>query len=199
MKISRYLVITALLVAIAAVPMTHAQEHPTSNKPSVKAEKPTMDKVALDADSIVGVASEAGNLGTFVTAVKAAGLTGKLQEEGPFTIFAPTDEAFAKLPEGALEDLLKPANRSKLAGILACHVVPGKLLAKDVKTMKATNVSGQDLDIEVHDGAVTVDGAKVVEADLVADNGVIHVIDRVIMPKDDAKSTSDKPKDHPAH
>ena len=123
----------------------------------------------------------------------------KLASEGPFTVFAPTDEAFAKLPDGALDDLLKPANKSKLAGILANHVVPGKLMAADVKTMKATNVSGQDLAIEVHDGAVMVDGARVVQADLAADNGVIHTIDTVIMPKSDTGPKSDKPKDHPAH
>jgi uncharacterized surface protein with fasciclin (FAS1) repeats len=205
MKTVRILAVVAMLAMTVALPLAQAQEHPTKTDHSKKtqmpgkAEMPQMKDVAGKAKGLIGAAAKAGNLSTFLAAVKAAGLRDKLASEGPFTVFAPTDEAFAKLPDGALDDLLKPANKSKLAGILANHVVPGKLMAADVKTMKATNVSGQDLAIEVHDGAVMVDGARVVQADLAADNGVIHTIDTVIMPKGDTGPQSDKPKDHPAH
>lgn len=134
-------------------------------------------------DDIVAVASKAGSFTTLVAAIKAAGLVETLQGTGPFTVFAPTDEAFAKLPKGTLEDLLKPENKAKLAGILTYHVVPGKVMAADVKTMMAKTVNGQELDIKVKDGAVTVNNAKVSKTDVPASNGVIHVIDTVLMPK----------------
>jgi len=134
-------------------------------------------------DDIVAVASKAGSFTTLVAAIKAAGLVETLQGTGPFTVFAPTDEAFAKLPKGTLEDLLKPENKAKLAGILTYHVVPGKVMAADVKTMMAKTVNGQELDIKVNDGAVTVNKAKVSKTDVPASNGVIHVIDSVLMPK----------------
>jgi len=132
---------------------------------------------------IVAVASGAGNFTTLVTAIKAAGLVETLQGPGPFTVFAPTDAAFAKLPKGTLEDLLKPENKAKLAGILTYHVVPGKVMAADVKTMMAKTVNGQELDIKVKDGAVTVNNAKCTKTDIDASNGVIHVVDTVLMPK----------------
>lgn len=132
---------------------------------------------------IVAVASGAGSFNTLVAAVKAAGLVETLQGPGPFTVFAPTDEAFAKLPKGTVEDLLKPENKAKLVAILTYHVVPGKVMAADVKTMKVKTVNGQTLDIKVADGAVTVDEAKVVKTDVAASNGVIHVIDTVVLPK----------------
>jgi len=132
---------------------------------------------------IVAVASSAGNFTTLVTAIKAAGLVETLQGSGPFTVFAPTDEAFAKLPEGTLDDLLKPENKAKLAGILTYHVVSGKVMAADVKTMMAKTVNGQELDIKVKDGAVTVNNAKCTKTDIDASNGVIHVVDTVLMPK----------------
>jgi uncharacterized surface protein with fasciclin (FAS1) repeats len=132
---------------------------------------------------IVAVASAAGSFSTLCAALKAAGLVETLQGAGPFTVFAPTDEAFAKVPKSALEDLLKPENKSKLASILTYHVVSGKVMAADVKTMKAKTVNGQELDIKVSDGAVTVDEAKVIKTDVAASNGVIHVIDAVVMPK----------------
>ena len=133
-------------------------------------------------NDIVAVASSAGNFNTLVAAVKAAGLVETLQGTGPFTVFAPTDEAFAKLPKGTLEDLLKPENKAKLDAILTYHVVPGKVMAADVKTMKAKTVNGQSLDVKVADGAVTVNTAKVVKTDVAASNGVIHVIDSVVLP-----------------
>ena len=131
---------------------------------------------------IVAVASSAGSFNTLVAAVKAAGLVETLQGPGPFTVFAPTDEAFAKLPKGTVEDLLKPENKEKLAAILTYHVVAGKVMAADVKTMKAKTVNGQSLDVKVNDGAVTVDNAKVTKTDVAASNGVIHVIDTVVLP-----------------
>ena len=131
---------------------------------------------------IVAVASSAGSFNTLVAAVKAAGLVETLQGTGPFTVFAPTDDAFAKLPKGTVEDLLKPENKQKLIALLTYHVVPGKVMAADVKTMQAKTVNGQSLDVKVADGAVTVDNAKVVKTDVAASNGVIHVIDTVVMP-----------------
>lgn len=132
---------------------------------------------------IVAVASSAGSFNTLVAAVKAAGLVETLQGDGPFTVFAPTDEAFAKLPKGTVEDLLKPENKSKLVAILTYHVLSGKVMASDVKTMKAKTVNGQELSVKAGSSGVTVDGAKVVKTDIAASNGVIHVIDTVVLPK----------------
>jgi len=136
-----------------------------------------------DVGDIVAVAEGAGKFTTLCAAVKAAGLVETLQGKGPFTVFAPTDEAFAKLPKGALEDLLKPENKKKLADILTYHVLAGKVMAADVKTMEAETVNGQKLSLVVEDGKVTVNKAKVIMADVAASNGVIHAIDTVLMPK----------------
>ena len=138
---------------------------------------------AAKGKDIVAVASGAGSFNTLVAAVKAAGLVETLQGPGPFTVFAPTDEAFAKLPKGTVEDLLKPENKAKLVSILTYHVVAGKVMAADVKTMMAKTVNGSELNIKVADGKVTVDGAKVVKTDVAASNGVIHVIDTVVLPR----------------
>ena len=132
---------------------------------------------------LVAVAAEAGSFTTLVAAVKAAGLVETLQGEGPFTIFAPTDAAFAKLPAGTVEDLLKPQNKAKLVAVLTYHVVPGKIMAADVTTTKAKTVNGQALSIGVSDAGVTVNDARVVKADVAASNGVIHVIDSVVLPQ----------------
>lgn len=132
--------------------------------------------------TVVTVAADAGQFKTLVAAVKAAGLTETLSGKGPFTVFAPTDEAFAKLPKGTVEDLLKPENKEKLVAILTYHVVPGKVLAADVTTGEVKTVNGKELSVKVTDGKVTVDKAKVVKTDILAGNGVIHVIDSVVMP-----------------
>lgn len=132
---------------------------------------------------IVAVATGAGNFSTLCAAIGAAGLAKTLQGPGPFTVFAPTDEAFAKLPKGTVEGLLKPENKAKLAGILTYHVLSGKVMAADVKTMKAKTVNGQELAIKVSGGTVTVNEAKVIKTDVAASNGVIHAIDAVLMPK----------------
>ena len=135
--------------------------------------------------SIVDTAVAAGNFKTLVAAVKAAGLVETLNGKGPFTVFAPTDEAFAKLPPGTLEMLLKPENKAKLAAILTYHVVPGSVMAADVVTLKqAGTVNGQRVGIKVEGAKVTVDGANVTATDIGCSNGVIHVIDRVILPVD---------------
>jgi uncharacterized surface protein with fasciclin (FAS1) repeats len=147
--------------------------------------------------NVVAVAAASDSFKTFTKAVKAAGLTEKLQSEGPFTVFAPTDAAFAKLPKEQLEDLLKPENKEQLQSILACHVVPAKTAAAEIKTGKVTAVNGRELSLKAEKGTVTVDGAKVVQADIAASNGVIHAIDTVLLPA--TASAKDKPKDHPAH
>ena len=115
--------------------------------------------------------------------MKAAGLVDTLKGDGPFTVFAPTDEAFAKLPKGTLESLLKPENKKQLVSILTYHVVPGKVMAKDVKSGMVKTASGSSFKMKVSKKGVRVDKAKVVATDVMADNGVIHVIDTVIIPK----------------
>ena len=132
---------------------------------------------------IVDTAVGAGSFGTLVAAVQAAGLVDTLKGEGPFTVFAPTDEAFAKLPAGTVEELLKPENKDKLTAILTYHVVAGKVMSTDLSNgMKAATVQGGEITI-MTEGGVKIDDASVVTADIEASNGVIHVIDSVIMPK----------------
>ncbi|MEO0510589.1 MAG: fasciclin domain-containing protein [Verrucomicrobiota bacterium] len=142
-----------------------------------------MTKVAAPAN-IVETAVSAGKFNTLVAAVQAAGLEDTLSGEGPFTVFAPTDEAFAALPEGTVESLLLPENKDKLIAILTYHVVPAKVEAADVAAGEAPTVNGQTATIEIANGNVMIEGAKVVMTDVGASNGVIHVIDSVILPKD---------------
>jgi len=133
---------------------------------------------------IVDTAVAAGSFKTLAAALQAAGLVDTLKGKGPFTVFAPTDEAFAKLPPGTVEDLLKPENKEKLVAILTYHVVPGKVLAPQVTKMNSVKtLNGQSLAIKVNDGTVMVDNAKVIKTDILCSNGVIHVIDSVILPK----------------
>lgn len=133
--------------------------------------------------TVVEIAAGNDDFSTLVAAVKAAGLAETLSGDGPFTVFAPTNEAFAKLPEGTVEELLKPENKEKLAAVLTYHVVAAKVMAADVKAGKVATVNGAEATVTVEDGAVMIDGAKVVKTDIVGKNGVIHVIDTVIMPK----------------
>lgn len=138
---------------------------------------------------IVDTAVKAGSFKTLVAAVKAAGLVETLKGKGPFTVFAPTDEAFAKLPEGTVESLLKPENKDKLVAILTYHVVPGKVAAADVvKLTSAKTVQGQEVTVKVADGKVSIDNANVVKTDIACSNGIIHVIDSVILPKEEPKA-----------
>jgi uncharacterized surface protein with fasciclin (FAS1) repeats len=132
------------------------------------------------AADVVDTAVAAGNFKTLATALKEAGLIETLKGKGPFTVFAPTDEAFAKIPKADLDALLK--DKAKLTSVLTYHVVPGKVMAKDVKAGKVKTVQGSELTVATS-GGVMVDSAKVTKTDIAADNGVIHVIDSVIMPK----------------
>lgn len=162
--LNRYKII-AVLIVFGLVMTAHAGSH-----------KGKMD--------VVDTAVSAGSFGTLVAAVKAAGLVDTLKGEGPFTVFAPTDDAFAKLPEGTVENLLKPENIDQLKSILTYHVVPGKVMAADaVKLTSADTVNGKAFAISQRDGAVFVDNAKVIQTDIAASNGVIHVIDTVIIPE----------------
>jgi uncharacterized surface protein with fasciclin (FAS1) repeats len=134
---------------------------------------------------IVDTAVGAGSFKTLVAAVKAADLVDVLKGEGPFTVLAPTDEAFAKLPEGTVESLLKPENKEKLVAILKYHVIPGKAVAADVVKLdghEVKTVEGSSVKVAIKDGVPTIDGAKVIKADIETTNGVIHVIDTVILP-----------------
>ncbi|MEQ9618933.1 MAG: fasciclin domain-containing protein [Deltaproteobacteria bacterium] len=134
---------------------------------------------------VVDTAVDAGSFTTLAAALEAAGLVETLKGEGPFTVFAPTDEAFAKLPEGTVETLLRPENKDKLVAVLTYHVVPGKVTAEEVVKMdSAKSVNGAVIPIKVDEGVVTVDNATVIKPDVMASNGVIHVIDAVILPDD---------------
>jgi uncharacterized surface protein with fasciclin (FAS1) repeats len=159
----------ALIIAITYAALTTAQA------------RAAQDDMAQA--NIVEVAASNDSFSTLVAAVKAAGLVDVLAGEGPFTVFAPTNEAFAKLPEGTVEDLLKPENKDKLVAVLAYHVVPGKVMAADVvKVNSATTVQGSDITVAASAEGVMVDNANVVMTDVAASNGVIHVIDSVILP-----------------
>jgi uncharacterized surface protein with fasciclin (FAS1) repeats len=140
-----------------------------------------MSAQAFAAD-VVDTAVAAGNFKTLVAAVQAAGLVDTLKGAGPFTVFAPTDEAFAKLPAGTVEDLLKPENKDKLVAILTYHVVPGKVMAADVKTGNVKTVNGAEVPLSRSGSFVGVDQALVTKADISATNGVIHIIDQVLIP-----------------
>ncbi len=141
--------------------------------------------VQAEAKDVVDTAVAAGSFKTLAKALEAADLVGTLKASGPFTVFAPTDEAFAKLPAGTIDSLLKPENKQKLQRILTYHVVAGKVMASDVvKLRSATAVSGDTMRIVAGGSGVTVDGARVVRTDIAASNGVIHVIDTVLIPND---------------
>jgi len=132
---------------------------------------------------IVDTAASVSDFSTLVTAVKAAGLVDTLKSDGPFTVFAPTNEAFAALPDGTLESLLKPENKDKLVSILTYHVVSGEVKAADVVNLsEAATVQGDTIDIKTKYGKVMIDGATVTKADIATSNGVIHIIDKVILP-----------------
>lgn len=169
----------AALAAVASVSMAlsapamadgHGKSHDKSKSSMMK-------------QDIVDVAVGAGQFNTLAAALKAAGLIDTLKSDGPFTVFAPTDEAFAKLPAGTVESLLEPENKEKLIAVLTYHVVPGKVMASQVVNLdSAATVNGAEVAIRTADGNVTVDGANVIKTDIKASNGVIHVIDSVILP-----------------
>ena len=174
---TRILTLSALLsIPLAAIAGSSCCG--TSNSDEMSYEKASY---SMKAD-IVDTAVAAGSFNTLVAAVKAAGLVDTLKGEGPFTVFAPTDEAFAALPAGTVESLLLPENKDTLIAILTYHVVPAKVKAKDVASGEAPTVNGQTATIEVSDSGVTIEGANVIKTDVWASNGVIHVIDKVILP-----------------
>ena len=156
----------------------------TAASPAPTAASPAPTAAAKD---IVAIASGDPQFKTLTKALGAADLVATLQRKGPFTVFAPTDAAFAALPEGTVENLLKPENKAQLTKILAYHVVPGSVLSTSLKSGDVTSVEGSSLNVAVSAGKVTVSGANVVKADIKASNGVIHVIDKVLMPPDATK------------
>lgn len=143
-----------------------------------------VSSIQVRAQDIVDTAVSAGQFNTLVAAVQAAGLVETLKGEGPFTVFAPTDEAFAALPEGTVETLLKPENLEQLVAVLTYHVIPGKVMSTDIagQALQVESVQGSSLSVDATNG-VTVDGANVIAADIETDNGVIHVIDKVVLPQ----------------
>ncbi len=173
------LLASALLVA----PIASAQDCPSKQACSQQTARKAITVSYVDHKDIVDTAISAGSFNTLVAAVQAAGLVETLKSDGPFTVFAPTDEAFAKLPKGTLETLLKPENKALLSSILTYHVVSGKVTADQVSgRARAASVNGQQIDFRVENGTVFVDDARVVSADIGCTNGVIHVIDSVILP-----------------
>jgi uncharacterized surface protein with fasciclin (FAS1) repeats len=181
MKIASGLLVCFLLVGGSVV--GNAQQCPSQCPASTVAVSAAAHQ-ETEAKDIVDTAAGAEGFSTLVAAVKAAGLVEVLKGEGPFTVFAPTDEAFKKLPKGTLESLLKPENKDQLVAILKYHVVAGNVKAADVVKLKsAKTVLGQEVKIKVEGDTVMVNNAKVVKTDIVCKNGVIHVIDTVILPK----------------
>lgn len=175
--------LTGIALAAASFASTGSDDTPCSKTCSAT---PRAALASNAADDIVTTAVKAGSFKTLAAALKSAELIGALQGEGPFTVFAPTDAAFAKLPKGTVESLLEEKNRGALTGILTYHVVAGDVRSKQIvkdKLTTATTLNGQRLDIAIDEGSVTIDGATVVTADIVCSNGVIHVIDTVILPE----------------
>ena len=171
--------IFTLLIAVFAVAAISTVASADCGADHGKSTKASASEKKMD---IVETAVNAGSFNTLVTAVKAAGLVETLSGPGPFTVFAPTDDAFAKLPAGTVEALLK--DKAKLTSVLTYHVVSGKYMAADVVKMSSLkSVQGQDIAISLKDGAAMADNAKIIQTDIVCSNGVIHVIDAVILPK----------------
>lgn len=157
----------------------------SNNGPHVQCMRSSRRRNAMMSQDIVDIASGDDRFETLVAALSAAGLVDTLKGEGPFTVFAPTDDAFAKLAPGTVDELLKPENKETLVNILTYHVTPGKVTAADALKLdgkEVTMVNGAPARIEVRDGSVYIDGARVIMTDIMAKNGVIHVIDTVMMP-----------------
>ena len=169
--------ILAATFALTASTGVLLADHHKSGEKEAKAEKAAPD--------LVSIASDSEDFSTLVAAIKAAGLVETLQGDGPFTVFAPTNAAFEKLPEGTVATLLEPANKEKLQAILTYHVIAGKkVMAKDVAPMKIATAQGSEATISIEGETVMIDGAKVIATDIEGSNGVIHVIDSVIMPSE---------------
>ena len=178
---------TLSMFIFSGIAFGQCQSSKTSHKSSWKTSKASWSSGSSSTGherDIVGLAVNSRKLSTLVAAVKAAGLVETLKGKGPFTVFAPTNEAFAALPEGTLEYLLKPENKDELVKILTYHVVSGRVEANDLSDGKIASVEGSKIEVDVLDGAVKINDAIVVSADNRATNGVVHVIDRVILPSD---------------
>lgn len=175
---------TFATAVVAGGTCSGTSEAPSSSACSANEGAQIVNVAHMSSQDIVDTAVAAGQFKTLAAALGAAGLVDALKGDGPFTVFAPTDEAFAKLPKGTIENLLKPENKALLTSILTYHVVPGRVLAKDVtKVNAADSLNGQRIAVAVSGGKVMVDQANVVKTDITASNGVIHVIDTVIMPE----------------
>ena len=173
----------AIAILPVAVACDTATETPDVAVEETEVEAPMETEADAMGDTIVDVATANGSFNTLVTALGAADLAEMLSDEGPYTVFAPTDEAFAALPEGLLDTLLLPENKATLTEILSYHVVPGEVMAADVVTGPAATANGAELDLVSEGGTVTVNGTPVTTADVMASNGVIHVIDEVLVPE----------------
>ncbi|WP_017315682.1 fasciclin domain-containing protein [Mastigocladopsis repens] len=171
-----------LSIAIATASVLISVPTFAGSHPAATSKPATSVTQATSAGTIVDVASANSSFKTLVTALKAADLVETLSGNGPFTVFAPTDAAFASLPKGTLEKLLKPENKVTLQKILTYHVVPGSIDSKTIKSGQVKTVQGSPVNVKVNRGSVMVDKAKVTKADIKATNGVIHVIDKVILP-----------------
>lgn len=192
---ARIITFVATIAATTAFQVGSSMGMATRARVQMSATEEIVENAVKD---IVDTAVGAGSFETLAAALGAADLVDTMKSEGPFTVFAPTDDAFAKLPEGTVDDLLKPENKDKLAGILKYHVVSGKVMASDVATMdgkKVATVNGAEATIKVDDDGVMVDGAKVVTTDIECSNGVIHVLDSVILPAEDAEDAEDEVED----
>ena len=164
-----------MMVAGASLVWADSCWYSSSSKSTCSSQTKAAKQEAKSSNTIVDVASSAGSFNTLVAAVKAAGLVDTLMGDGPFTVFAPTDQAFANLPEGTVENLLKPENREQLVAVLTYHVVPGKVMAGDVVNLEtAKTVQGQSVGIKVDDNHVQIDEARVIKTDIAASNGVIQ-------------------------
>ncbi len=182
--IAAALLILPIAVACGGPTTETTADAPATTETAPETTEATEPSAAEGSNTIVDVAAGNGSFGTLVAAVQAADLAETLSGPGPFTVFAPTDDAFAALPEGILDKLLLPENKATLAKILTYHVVSAEVLSSDIAAGAVTTVEGGDVNIAVDAGTVTVNGAKVVQADVQASNGVIHVIDAVLLPPD---------------
>ncbi len=181
---SKSLAFLAVAILVAATSASAEAQQCRKNQPATYNVHIVHQDDAADEKTIVEIAAGNEDFSTLVAAAKAAGLVETLSGDGPFTVFAPTNDAFKKLPEGTVESLLKPENKAKLVAILKYHVVPGKVMAADVvKLSEAATAQGGKVKIMTKDGKVMIDHATVVKTDIAASNGVIHVIDTVILPK----------------
>ena len=191
----RLIVVVAVLLSLVAFGCERGQQQEEEAKEKAEqtaTEQEEANQQEAEADkpgTIVEVAEEAGSFETLVTAIDSAELTDALSAEGPYTVFAPTDDAFDALPEGTVEDLLKPENKEKLQSILKYHVLSGKVMAEDVESGEVETLQGAKAQIEVTDEGVTYSEANVTNTDIEASNGVIHVIDKVVMPPEKEPET----------